>query len=154
MAAYNKFNQFTENVCRGVHNFSSTTPVPGSAAPHTFAVILSNTAPVATNAVYADISTNEIATGGGYTVGGITANNLTDSTSSGTEKVIYTTNPVWTGSGGGFGPFRYVVVMDTTPTTPLKPLVCWFDYGSSISLNAGDTFTVSFDGTNGLFQMT
>jgi hypothetical protein len=153
MAAYNKFNQFTEDVCRGVYNFSSTTPAAARGA-HTFAVILTNTAPVATNAVYADVSGTEIATGGGYTAGGITNAGMTDSTSSGTEKAVYGTNPVWTGSGGGFGPFRYVIVMDTTPTTPLKPLIAWFDYGSSISLNAGDTFTVSFDGTNGLFQMT
>lgn len=154
MAAYNKFNQFTEDVCRGVYNFSSTTPAAARGA-HTFGVFLINTpAPTSSNAVYADISANEISAGGGYSTGGITNAGMTDSTSSGTEKAVYGTNPVWTGSGGGMGPFRYVVVYDTTPTTPLKPLIAWFDYGSSISLNAGDTFTVSFDGTNGLFQMT
>src|ERR1700732_649767 len=114
MAAYNKFNTFTQNVCRGVHNFSSTTPVTAQ-GPHTFGVMLTNTAPVATNAIYTDIT--ELANGGGYTTGGITASNLTDSTSSGTEKVIYTTNPVWTGSGGGTASFRYVVVYDDSPTT-------------------------------------
>ena len=141
MAAYNKFNLFTQDVCRAVYNFN---------ASDTFKVMLTNTAPVATNHLYTDIT--EIANGGGYTTGGITSA-MSDSSSSGTEKVL-ATNVTWTGSGGGMGPFRYVVIYDDTPTSPEDPLVCWFDYGSSISLNAGDTFTVSFDGTNGLFQMT
>jgi hypothetical protein len=143
MASYNKFNLFTEDVCRGVYNFN---------ASDTFKVMLTNTAPVATNHLYGDISGNEVASGGGYTTGGISSA-TSDSSTSGTEKVL-ATNVTWTGTSGGMGPFRYVVFYDTTPSSPLKPLVCWFDYGSSISLNSGDTFTVSFDATNGLFQMT
>lgn len=144
MATYNKFNLFTQDVCEGVHNFKS--------GGQTFNVMLTNTAPVATNHLYGDISANDLTTTGGYTAGGASSA-MSDSTSSGTEKVL-ATNVTWTGSGGGMGPFRYVVVYNTTPSSPLKPLVCWFDYGSSISLNSGDTFTVSFDGTNGLFQVT
>lgn len=144
MAAYNKFNLFTQDVCEGAHNFKS-----GGA---TYAVMLTNTAPVATNHLYGDISANELANGGGYTTGGITSA-MSDSSSSGTEKVL-ATNVTWTGSGGGTGSFRYVVIYCSSQTSPLKPLVCYFDYGSSIALNAGDTFTVSFDATNGLFQMT
>lgn len=144
MVAYNKFNQFTEDLTRGVHNFSS--------GAQTFKVMLTNTAPVATNAVYADVSGTELTTTGGYTVGGI-ASAMSDSTSSGVEKVL-ATNVTWTGSGGGMGPFRYVIVYNTTPASPLKPLVSWYDYGSSISLAAADTFTVSFDGTNGFFTVT
>lgn len=144
MAAYNKFNQFTEDLTRGVHNFSS--------GGQTFKIILSNTAPVATNSIYSDVSTNEVANGGGYTTGGITSA-MSDSTASGVEKVL-ATNVTWTGSGGGMGPFRYVIIYNFTATTPLKPLVSWYDYGSSVTLNSGDTFTVSFDGTNGFFTVT
>lgn len=144
MAAYNKFNLFTQDLCEGVHNFKS--------GGQTFNVMLTNTAPVATNHLYGDISANDLATSGGYTNGG-QASAMSDSSASGTEKVL-ATNVTWTGSGGGFGPFRYVVIYNTTPTSPLKPLVCWFDYGSSLSVNASDTFTVSFDGTNGLFTVT
>lgn len=144
MVAYNKFNQFTQDLTEAVHSFKT--------GVHAFKVMLTNTAPVATNAVYADVSAGELTTTGGYTVGGI-ASAMSDSTASGVEKVL-ATNVTWTGSSGGMGPFRYVIVYNTTPTTPLKPLVCWFDYGSSISLTAGDTFTVSFDGTNGLFTVT
>lgn len=144
MATFNKFNQFTQDLCDAVHSFKS--------GAQTYKVMLTNTAPVATNAVYADVSTNELTTTGGYTVGGISSA-MTDSTASGVEKVL-ATNVTWTGSGGGMGPFRYIVIYNTTPTTPLKPLVSWYDYGSSISLVAGDTFTVSFDGTNGFFTVT
>jgi hypothetical protein len=144
MAAYNKFNLFTQDVCNGAHNFKS--------GGNTFNVMLSNTAPVATNHLYGDISGTEVANGGGYTTGGISSA-MSDSSATGTEKVL-ATNVVWTGSGGGMGPFRYVIIYNFTTASPLKPLVCWFDYGSSISLNSGDTFTVSFDASNGLFQMT
>lgn len=144
MATYNKFNLFTQDICEGSHNFKS--------GGNTFAVMLTNTAPVATNHLYGDISGTELTTTGGYTVGGITSA-MSDTSTSGTEKVV-ATNVTWTGSGGGMGPFRYVVVYNQTTSSPLKPLVCWFDFGSSISLNSGDTFTVSFDATNGLFQAT
>lgn len=144
MAAFNKINQFTEDLCRGAHNFSS--------GAQTFKVSLSNTATVATNSIFGDISANDLATSGGYTAGG-NSSAMSDSTASGVEKVL-ATNTTWTGSGGGMGPFRYVTIYNFTQTTPVKPLVCWFDYGSSISLAAGDTFTVSFDGTNGLFTLT
>lgn len=143
MASYNKFNNFTQDVCRGAYNFTSGSDV--------FKVMLTNTAPVATNHLYGDISATELVNGNGYTTGGITSA-MSDSTTTGTEKVL-ATNVTWTGSGAGTGSFRYVVIYDATPTSPLKPLVCWFDFGSSISLGVGDTFTVSFDATNGLFQM-
>lgn len=144
MVAYNKINLFTQDVCDGAHNFKS--------GGNTFNVMLSNTATVATNHLYGDISGTELANGGGYTTGGL-ASAMSDSSTSGTEKVL-ATNVTWTGSGGGMGPFRYVTIYNVTTASPLKPLVCWFDYGSSISLNSGDTFTVSFDAANGLFQMT
>jgi hypothetical protein len=32
-------------------------------------------------------------------------------------------------------------------------MVCWFDYGSSLTLNSGDSLTVSFDASNGFFTM-
>lgn len=144
MAAFNKFNLFTQDLSNAVHNFAS--------GGQTFKVMLTNTAPVATNHLYGDISAAEVANGGGYTTGGATSA-MSDSSASGVEKVL-ATNVSWTGSGGGMGPFRYVVIYNFTAATPLKPLVAWYDYGSSISLNSGDTFTVSFDGTNGFFTVT
>lgn len=139
MASYNKFNQFTDDVLVGAHQFGT----------HTYKVALSNTAPSASNAVFADIT--EISAGNGYSAGG-TASTQTLTTSSGTAKDT-AADVTFTASGGTIGPFRYAVIYNSTQTTPLKPLVAWFDYGSAITLNSGDTFTVDFDGTNGLFTM-
>ena len=50
----------------------------------------------------------------------------------------------WTASGGSFGPFRYAVLDNDTPTSPADPLVAWWDYGSSITVNAGEKFKVDF----------
>jgi hypothetical protein len=44
-----------------------------------------------------------------------------------------------TASGGNVGPFRYVYVYDDTPSSPADPLVCYYDYGSSITLADGET---------------
>lgn len=139
MAAYQKFNLFVEDALKGVYLFQSDA----------FKIMLTNTAPVATNHLYGDISGNEVANGGGYSTGGA-AITVGLSNSSGTETVTGT-NVVFTATTG-FGPFRYAVLYDTTPTSPLKPLIAWWDYGSSISLNALETFTVA-PGSGNLFTL-
>lgn len=111
--------------------------------------MLTNTAPTSAGAVKSDIT--DISSGNGYTAGG-TASTITSSTqTSGTEKWILT-DVVFTASGA-VGPFRYVVLYNDTQTSPVKPLIAWWDYGSSISLANGDTFTVDFDGTNGVLTI-
>lgn len=140
MASYNKFNQFVEDVCRGKHVFNS----------HVYKVMLTNSAPVATNSVFGDLT--EISAGNGYTAGG-TASTISESQTSGTEKVV-ASDVTFTASGGTIGPFRYAVLYNVTQSSPVKPLVAWWDYGSSVTLNSGDTFTVDFDGTNGVFQLS
>jgi flagellar capping protein FliD len=131
MATYQKFNNFTNYL---VGNVSGQVIAFGS---DTFKIMLSNTAPVATNTKYSDISTNELASGSGYTTGG-TASTVSAANSSGTETI--TAADVTFTATGSMGPFRYAVFYDTTPTD--KPLVCWFDYGSSITLASGESFTV------------
>jgi hypothetical protein len=127
MASYNKFNLFTDDLVKGNLNFSSDT----------FKVMLTNTAPVATNHQYSDISGNELANGNGYSTGGMSSA-ITLGNSSGTETV--TAAAVTLTASGSVGPFRYAVFYDTTPST--KTLICWFDYGSSITLANGETFSV------------
>ena len=139
MATYNKFNQFTKDLVDGVHNFST----------HSFKVMLTNTAPVATNTIKTNIT--EIAAGSGYTAGG-TASTITTSTTTGVAKIVGT-NVVFT-STGTIGPFRYAVLYNDTPTSPAKPLMAWWDYGSAISLNNTENLTVAFDGTNGIATVT
>ena len=57
-------------------------------------------------------------------------------------------------AGGPVGPFRYFVLVDTTPTTPDKPLIGWWDYGSSITLADGESITVDFSATDGVLQIS
>jgi hypothetical protein len=143
MAAYNKFNAFVAELSAGNFNFGSDA----------MKVLLTNTAPVATNTLYGDISANELANGNGYVTGGAAVTLTSNGQTAGVEKYIASVaNPTWTATGS-MGPFRYTVIYDTTPTTPLKPLVGWWDYGSSITLTVGQTFTVTFDPTNGIFQI-
>lgn len=137
MATYTKFLQFTKDLIDGVHDFDA----------HTFKVALTNTAPVNTNTVLANLT--QIANGNGYTTGG-TATTISTSTSSGTAKITGT-DVVFTATGS-MGPFRYVVVYNDTPSSPADPLIAFWDYGSSITLASTETFTVDFDATNGIAQ--
>lgn len=140
MASYNKFRVFTLDLVNGAHNFNTG---------QVFKVLLTNVAPVNTNAVYADIT--DLSTANGYTAGG-TATTTSTSTLTGTAKVT-ATDVVFTASGGTIGPFRYAVLYNFTQSSPAKPLIAYWDYGSSITLLDGETFTVDFDGSAGVFTI-
>jgi hypothetical protein len=101
--------------------------------------MLSNTMPVVTNAKYSDISANELASGNGYTTGGATVAGTSISNSSGVESLAASAT-TWTSVTGPMGPFRYIIYYDSTMTD--MPLIAWYDYGTSITLNgvAGETF--------------
>lgn len=116
----------------------------------TLKVALSNTGPSASNTVFANIT--EISAGNGYTAGGTAAAQSSSAQTSGTYKLVLN-DVVFTATGGTIGPFRYVVLYNDTPTSPADPLIGWYDYGSSITLNSGETFTVDFDGTNGVLTL-
>lgn len=136
MATFNKFNSFVEAVNEKVHNMGSDQ----------LKVALTNSAPSASNTVLANIT--EIT----YT--NLSSRNITTTSSSqtsGTYKLVLQ-DLTMTSSGGTTGPFRYVVIYNDTATN--DELVCWYDYGSSITLQDTDAFTIDFDGTNGLFQIT
>lgn len=140
MATYNKFQDYVEQLCKGVHNWST----------HTFKAGLTNSAPVATNTIYSNLT--EISAGNGYSAGGMTLDTVTLTETTGTAKVTIA-DEVLTASGGSIGPFRYVPIYNDTATSPADALVNWYDYGSSITLASGETFTLDFDATNGLWQL-
>jgi hypothetical protein len=136
MATFNKINAFVENLAEKVHNLGSDQLV----------VALTNSAPSAANSVLADITQ--------ITYTNLSSRNITTSTSaqtSGTYKLVLT-DLVLTATGA-VGPFRYVVIYNDTPTSPADPLIGWYDYGSSISLASAETFTIDFDGSNGLLTL-
>lgn len=140
MATFNKFNAFVEHLAEKVHDLGADT----------LKVYLSNTAPVATNSVKADIA--EISAGNGYTAGGNQATVTSSSQSSGTYKLVLGDPATWTATGT-VGPFRYAILYNDTPTSPADPLIGWWDYGSAITLANGETFKVDFDPTNGVLTI-
>lgn len=132
MATYNKFQQFSEDLVEGVHDFDA----------HTFKVYLSNAAPSASaDAVKADMA--EISGGNGYTSGGATTTIATSET--GGTTTVTGTEVTWTATGGSIGPFQYAVLYNDTPTSPADPLIAWFDYGSALTLLVGESLTVRFN---------
>ncbi len=131
MAAFVKYQDFVEQLGKGIHLLH--------AAGNTLKIALSNTAPnVATHAGLADIT--EIAAGNGYTAGGEdTQNDYTEAAGVGSCTGV---DVVWTAAGGTIGPFRYVVLYNDTSTG--DKLIGYWDYGSSITLQIGETFTTDF----------
>ncbi len=137
MASYNKFQSFVEALAEKVHNLGSDT----------LKVALTNSAPVNTNTVLANIT--QIANGNGYTTGGTAATISSSAQSSGTYKLVLA-DVVFTASGS-MGPFRYAVLYNDTATN--DELIAWWDYGSNLTLASGDSFTVDFDATNGVLTI-
>lgn len=133
-----KFNCFIEDLGRKVHNLNTDT----------LKVMLSNTAPVATNTVKTNIT--EISSGNGYTAGGTAIGATGFSQTSGVGKLVGN-DVVITASGGSIGPFQYAVVYNDTAAS--DQLICWVDHGSAITLTAGEAYTFDIDATNGLLQI-
>lgn len=144
MATFVKLNGFVEHLAEKVHNLGSDQ----------LAVALSNTAPGSegtppTGSTAACVLAN--VTQVSYT--NCSSRNITTSTSaqtSGTYKLVLT-DLVLTASGGTVGPFRYIYIYNDTAAS--DNLICYFDYGSSITLANGETLTIDFDATNGLLQV-
>jgi len=131
MAAFVKFQDFVEQLGKGVHQMH--------AAGHTLRVYLTNNAPsVSADAVKADLA--GITEQNGYAPGDV-QNDYTETAGVGTLTGV---DVVFTASGGSFGPLRYVVLYNDTPTSPADPLIAYWDYGSNITVNDGETFTVDF----------
>ena len=133
MASFVKYEQFVEDLGNKVHDLVGTND--------TLKVLLSNSAPnVSTHAVRAD--TSELSTGGGYTSGGEDTQN--NGSESGGTLTVTGVDIVFTAAGGTIGPFRYAILYNDTPSSPADPLIGYWDYTSSITLQEGETFTVDF----------
>ena len=135
MATYNKFQDFSEQLVRGVHDWDA----------HTFKIALTNTAPTATQTTWNTTDHPAPAAANGYTAGG-TATTIAVSETSGTTTVTGT-QVVFTATTGGIGPFRYAVLYNDTATSPADAAIAYWDYGSSVTLADTETFTVKFNNT-------
>lgn len=148
MAAYNKFNQFVEDLAKKKLDVSADS----------LFLLLTNTSPnaadikvdttTATCTVAATSNALEIAAGSGYTKKGGAITVTTSSQSAGTF-TLAANQVVFTAAGGTIGAFRYVALFDdTSGTTSTRSVIAWWDYGSSITLADGETFTVKFNNAN------
>lgn len=137
MATFTKFQPFVEALAEKKHDLGADTlKVTFTAAAN---------APTAANGVLADLTQ--------ITLTYVDSQTLTISTSaqtSGTYKLVIA-DKVVTATGGAVGPLRYVVIYNDTAAN--DELICFFDYGSEITLADGETLTLDFDGTNGLLQI-
>lgn len=135
-SAFFKFNSFTEAVAEKVHNLGADQ----------LEVALTNTLPVNTNTVLANIT--QIT----YTF--LNARTVTVSGSAQTAGVykLSITDKTLTSTGGSTGPFRYVVLFNQTATN--DELIGWYDYGSSITLGDGESLLLNFDDASGVLTIT
>ena len=144
MASFTKVNDFVKNA---VHNMDLESDQ--------IAVALTNTAP-------GSESSNPTADGNGI-VGNLTqisysncsSRNITTTSStqsSGTYKLVLADLTLT--ASGTVGPFRYIYLFDDTVSSPADPIIGLYDYGASVTLNNGDTFTLDFSASNGVIQLT
>lgn len=144
MAVFQKINDFVENAVENMNlgtdqltvAFSNTAPASEGLDPTADGNgILANV----TEINYTNLSSRDLTTLASGQTGGVYKLELQDLTV--------------TASGGSVGPFRYIYIYNNTVTTPNDPLVGYYDYGSSITLNDGDSFTLDFSAVNGVLQI-
>lgn len=134
MAAFNRTNQFAEDLGKGVHVFGT----------HQLKVALTNTAPTAANATYAALTAPLATTNlSGATPFNVTTTSYTQSSGVGNLVLADLTLT----ATGAVGPFRYICLFNDTPTSPADPLIGWFDYGSSVTMANTETFLIDFAAT-------
>ena len=130
MANFNKFYGFVEALAEKKHDLGADT----------IKVALCNAAnaPVATNAVLADLTTVSVAN-----LSPLTPTRTSSNQTGGTYSLVL--QDLTMTASAAVGPFRYVVLYNETATD--DDLICWYDYGADITLNAGETLTLDFGAT-------
>jgi hypothetical protein len=139
MATFTKFNPLVEALAEGVHNWQT----------NTLAVALTASAPSAANGVLGDITQISYTNIQDGTTTGRNVSGVTSSQTSG----VYTldaTDLVLTATGT-VPAFRYLVLYNDTATS--DPLIGYYDYGTTVNLLNGETFTIVWDPT-GILTLT
>src|SRR5262245_45007617 len=140
MATFNKFDVVVENIAEKVHDLGADV----------LKVALTNTAPVSTNTIIANIT--QIANGNGYTTGGTQSTQSSSAQTTGTYKLVLN-DVVFTCVTAAMGTLRYPVLYNDTPTAPAAPLIGFWDYGSAVTLQVGETFTWDADPSTGILTL-
>lgn len=135
--ALTKINSFVEKLAEKVFNLGSDQ----------LKIALTNTAHTASWTQLSDLTQVS------YTnLSGATPLNLTTSSSaqtSGTYKLVIADLTLT--ATGTVGPFQYIYIYDDTATN--DELIAYYNYGSAVTLQNGDTFIIDFDGTNGVLTI-
>ena len=134
MDSFNKFNQFVADIANKVHNLGSDQ----------ITVALTDSVPVATNTVIANIS--QIS----YT--NLSSRNITTTSSSqtsGTYSLIL--NSITLSATGTVPQFRYVVIYNST--TASGNLIGWYDIGSEINMVSGAQTQITFSSASTLLTI-
>lgn len=131
MAVFNKFNSFVEALAEKVHNLGSDT----------LTVALTNSAPIATNTQLSNITEISYTNIQNGTTTGRDLTGVTSAQTSGTYKLD--ANDLVLTATGTVPTFRYVVLYNNTATN--EELIGWYDYGATVSLLNGETFTITWD---------
>jgi len=140
MAAFNKYFFFIDELSKAGHNVATCV----------YKLALTNTAPTqATDTVWNTTVAPAPVAANGYTAGGNTITTTSATTTAGVMKVVLA-DTVFTATAGGIGPFRYVILYNTSAT---NKLIGYYDNAASITLADTDTFTTDFDATNGVFTI-
>jgi len=139
MVAFNKFNILPEALA------NKELDLFGSPPGDTLKVVLcaAANAPVATNSSLANLT--QIANGNGYTTDGTAVGNPTGTRATGTF-TLAGDQVVFTGGAAAMATFRYYALYDDTSANNV--LIGWWDHGSDVTLNPGDTFTIKFNNAN------
>ena len=128
MATYTKFQCFVEDLAEKKHNLASDTlKVAFSNA--------SNAPSASADVKLADITTVSVAN-----LDSVTLTVSSSSQTSGTYKLVVADKTMT--ANGSVGPFRYVIIYNDTAAN--DELICWYDYGSEVTLASGDTFKLDF----------
>ena len=135
-----KYDAFIDELSKAGHNLATAV----------FKAALTNTAPGAADTVWNTTVAPAPAAANGYPAGGNTLTTSSAATTTGVFKLVLA-DTVFTATAGGIGPFRYAILYNSSAT---NKSVGYYDYGSSITLNDTETFTVDFDAANGVLTLT
>jgi hypothetical protein len=136
MAAFNKFQPFVEDLAHGVHDLGSDV----------LQLALTNAANAPVN-TYGQLS--QLTQISYANLSSLVLTVSSSAQTGGTYKLVI--NDLQISATGTAAAFQYVVIFNQTAAA--DELIGWYNYGSEVTLNNGDTFTVDFDGTNGVLTL-
>jgi hypothetical protein len=136
LAVYQKFQPFVENLAEKVFNLQTDT----------IRVMLTLTAPSVAHSTKANLT--EISVANGYSAMAATVSTSVQVT--GTYKWVLA-DVTWTATGGSIADFRYAAIYSDTAAS--DELIGFYDYGTTLTITVGNSFTVDFDASAGVFTL-